>query len=94
MLQEILALFRRAEGRPLSKEAVRAELALPADVLDHMLRTLVRRGRLVAVEGGCEGCEICPLNPVCAGVPAPTQKAYALPRPDREGHRHPISAGP
>lgn len=73
-------LFREANGRPLSKETVRTRLDLSPEVLDHMLSTLVRRGRLVAVVG-CEGCEICPLKPVCAGVPAPTQKAYALPRP-------------
>lgn len=79
MLQEILTLFRRADGRPLAKEAVRAQLDLPPEVLDHMLDTLVRRGRLVTVKGGCEGCQICPLKPVCAGIPAPTQKAYALP---------------
>lgn len=91
MLQEILLLFRQANGRPLSKEAVRAELDLPPEVLDHMLSTLARRGRLVAVSNGCDGCDICPLKPVCAGVPAPAQKAYALVRPGLAESPSPIS---
>lgn len=82
MLQEILTVFRQAEGQPLSKEALRAQLDLPPEVLDHMLHTLLRRGRLVTTTSGCNGCAVCPLKPVCATVPAPTQRAYALPPGD------------
>lgn len=78
MLQQILDLFAEANGRPLSKDALCTYLDLSPAVLDHMLHTLVRRGHLVALEGLCDGCPVCPLKQVCAGVPAPRQMVFAL----------------
>lgn len=83
MLQAILAIFQQAEGRALSREAVAAQLDVQPDVLDHMLMTLERRGRLVVSQDACYGCETCPLHAVCATVPAPSRRGYRLPSGER-----------
>lgn len=78
MLQQILTLFRRSQGQPLSRDAVALQLGVPPPVVEQMLRTLVQRGRLVEVEEACIGCEICPLHAFCAGAPTITTRGYAL----------------
>ncbi len=79
MLQEILALFHQYQGAPLSKEAISARLDIPPAVLEQMLQTLVRRGRLVEIEDGCTGCTVCPLQKYCAAAPTVNPRGYALP---------------
>lgn len=66
MLQEILALIRLSEGRPLTAAAIAGRLNLPPETIRHMLYILVQRGRLAPVDG-CSGCEVCPLHRFCAG---------------------------
>lgn len=83
MLQEILSLFRQTHGIPLSAEVVGRQLDLSPAVVEHLLHTLVQRGRLVLVDEGCAGCTVCPLKIVCAGAPAIPQRGYML----REGNR-------
>jgi hypothetical protein len=78
MLQEILALFRADGGMALSKEAIRLQLDIPADVLDQMLLTLVRKGRLIEVDEACNGCAVCPLEKICATIPPISTHGYAL----------------
>lgn len=80
MLQELLQLFRNAQGQSLSKEEIRAQLAISPALLDHMLLTLVRRGRLIEVRGDCQSCSACPLEKICAGVPPVTRTGYTLVR--------------
>lgn len=67
-MRDVLELIRRAQGRPLSAEAIAGQLGLAPEVVRHMLRQLVQRGRLTAVDGGCAGCEVCPLHRFCAGA--------------------------
>lgn len=67
-MRDVLEIIRRAQGRPLSAEAIAGQLNLAPDIVRHMLRQLVQRGRLAAVDGGCEGCEVCPLHRFCAGA--------------------------
>lgn len=81
MLQQILNLFRRSRGRPLSRDAIAVQLGVPPPVVEQMLRTLVQRGRLVEVEEACTGCDICPLHSLCAGAPTITTRGYALAEP-------------
>ena len=80
MLQELLAIYQEAEGQPLPAEAVAARLGLAPGLVEHMVRTLVQRGRLVAVDGGCHGCPTCPLSRFCGAVgpPAARPVAFAL----------------
>ena len=68
VLQDVLDLIRRADGRPLSVALVAGQLGLAPDVAQHMLHVLVQRGRVVQVENGCRGCEVCPLHRFCAGA--------------------------
>ncbi|MCA9971295.1 MAG: hypothetical protein KC425_13815 [Anaerolineales bacterium] len=78
MLQELLSLFRHSRGVPLTAEAVGQQLDLPPALIEQMLHTLVYRGRLEMVEDVCDGCEVCPLKPLCAGVPAVRRSGYRL----------------
>lgn len=68
MLQEVLALMRRAGGAPISAEMIAAQLGISRDVAQHMVLLLVQRGRLVQVDGGCVACDVCPLHRFCAGA--------------------------
>lgn len=78
MLRRILTLLEQADGVPLSVDAISRQLGVSRDVTDHMLRTLVERGRLVEVDEGCTGCTTCPLKIVCAGAPPLPVRGYAL----------------
>lgn len=79
MLRDILALFQEHRGRTLSKEAIQSHLGVSSTLLDQMLLTLVQRGRLVEVNGGCAGCDTCPLEHFCATSPTVSMTGYALP---------------
>ena len=76
MLQELLTLIREAQGLPISRDAITAQLGLAPDVVEHMLWLLVQRGRLSVVEEGCVGCDACPLKRYCAGAPAMGVRGY------------------
>lgn len=78
MLQEILKVIEEAEGRPLPLQAIRARLDVPKPVLEHMLQTLVRRGRLLVVDGVCQSCAPCPLRKFCDGPPPIRRTGYVL----------------
>jgi hypothetical protein len=78
MLREILTLFQEQQGHTLSKEMIRAHLDVSPALLDQMLLTLVQRGRLIEVNGGCTGCATCPLEHFCATSPTVTMKGYTL----------------
>ena len=80
MLRDILMLFQEHQGRTLSKEAIQSHLGVSPALLDQMLLTLVQRGRLVEVNGGCAGCDTCPLEYFCATSPTVSMKGYALPK--------------
>jgi DNA-binding IscR family transcriptional regulator len=78
MLRDILTLFQEQNGRTLSKEAIRRHLDISPALLDQMLLTLVQRGRIVEINGGCTGCDTCPLEHFCATSPTVSMKGYAL----------------
>ena len=78
MLRRVLSILQQAGGVPLSVETIGRQLGVPRDVADHLVRTLVQRGRLVEVDEGCTGCTVCPLKVVCAGAPTLSPRGYAL----------------
>ncbi len=78
MLREIIALFQEQQNITLSKEAICSRLNISPDVLEQMLQTLLQRGRLVKVSGGCSGCDACPLEDYCATTPTISLQGYAL----------------
>ena len=78
MLRQVLALLQQTGGVPLSVDDIGRQLGVPRDVADHLVRTLVQRGRLVEVDEGCAGCTSCPLKAVCAGAPAVSAHGCAL----------------
>lgn len=78
MLQQLLAVFREAEGTPLTLATLSRRLDLPPAVVAQMVHTLVQRGRLVATGDDCTGCEACPLEQICAGMALPVQQGYEL----------------
>lgn len=80
MLHDILTLFRTVDGLALSKEAIRLQLGVSEDVLDQMLLTLVRKGRLMEVDEACNGCTVCPLEKFCASAPPVSTHGYTLVR--------------
>jgi hypothetical protein len=89
MLRRILELMQQTGGVPLSLELISRQLDIPRDVTDQLVRTLVQRGRLVEVDEGCTGCNVCPLGVICAGAPHISARGYALaeqvaPSPPRE----------
>ncbi|MBX0328468.1 hypothetical protein K2Z83_12350 [Oscillochloris sp. ZM17-4] len=77
MLHELLEIFRRAPNTTLTHAMIAAELDVAPGMLDHMLRTLVRSGRLVEVEH-CADCAACPLTKICVGGLDLRQRGYAL----------------
>ena len=77
MLRELLEIFRRAPGAALSRTAIAAEMGVDPGMLDHMLRTLVRSGRLREVED-CDDCAACPLTKICVGGLDLRQRGYVL----------------
>ena len=78
MLQEILSLCHQAQGVPLSREAIRAYLGVAPEVLDQLLLTLVRKGRLVEIQAGCADCPACAWKKICAGAPHLAPAGYML----------------
>ncbi|MCA9974967.1 MAG: Rrf2 family transcriptional regulator [Anaerolineales bacterium] len=78
MLQQVLSLFQQSGGVPLSIETISTQTGLSSVMVQQMLYTLVQKGRLVEVDEGCRGCEVCPLHVVCAGVPTTPAKGYLL----------------
>lgn len=78
MLQEILAVIEEAQGQPLPQDAILARLNVSRPMLEHMLQTLVRRGRLEVVDGACISCAPCPLRNFCDGPPPFTRPGYVL----------------
>ena len=77
MLRRVLDLLNTS-GVPLSVEAISSQLDVSHDVVDHLVHTLVQRGRLVEVDEGCTDCYTCPLKAVCSGAPAVSVRGYAL----------------
>ncbi len=77
MLRAILNLFAVAPAKTLSAAAIAAELDISPALLDHMLRTLVRSGRLVEVEL-CSDCSACALRRICVGGLDIARRGYRL----------------
>ncbi len=78
MLRKVLDLLHTS-GVPLSVETISSQLDVSHDVVDHLVHTLVQRGRLVEVDEGCTGCHTCPLKVVCSGAPTVSVHGYILP---------------
>ena len=81
MLRAILELFERAPSATLTPAALAAELGIAPGLLEHMLGTLVRSGRLAEVEE-CADCGTCPLTRVCAGGPELRRRGYRVRQKD------------
>ena len=64
MLTQVLALLDEREGGMGTAEISR-RLGVAPGVLEGMLETLVRRGRLVRVCAADTPCGACPLQPEC-----------------------------
>jgi hypothetical protein len=77
MLHKLLEIFRRGPDITLTRDTLAAELGVAPGMLDHMLLTLVRSGRLVEVEE-CAACDTCPLTKICVGGLDLRQRGYAL----------------
>ena len=76
MLQQILAEFQ--SGHPsLSVADLSRRLEVDPAALEGMLRTLVAKGRLIALSDDGSGCQACPLQRGCAGC-ASGVKGYVL----------------
>ncbi|NTU78924.1 MAG: hypothetical protein HGA45_05890 [Chloroflexales bacterium] len=80
MLRDILAIFRRSPGATLTPAVIGAELGVSPALVEHMLRTLVRSGRLVELESGA-GCGSCPLERICVGGLTLHERCYVLREP-------------
>lgn len=78
MLAAILATVRESR-RPMCVADLSAVLGIEASVLEGMLETLVRRGRLRALELAADGCDTCPLRGGCFVIDAGLAKTYVLP---------------
>jgi hypothetical protein len=77
MLHELLEIFRRAPNTTLTRAALAAKLGVGPGMLDHMLLTLVRSGRLMEVDD-CADCGSCPLTAICVGGLDMRQRGYVL----------------
>ena len=77
MLRKVLDLLHTS-GVPLSVDTISSQLDVSHDVADHLVHTLVQRGRLIEVNEGCTGCSSCPLKAVCSGAPTLSVRGYAL----------------
>ncbi|HSM54710.1 MAG TPA: FeoC-like transcriptional regulator [Candidatus Sulfomarinibacteraceae bacterium] len=87
MLFEIMRLFREAGNRPLTREEIASRVDISPDVLDHMLLTLVQRGRLIKIDATCAGCDHCPLHRICGGPALAPKSAYLLDsKPPQHAH--------
>ena len=76
MLQQILAEFQG--GQPsLSVDDLSRRLGVEPVALEGMLRTLVAKGRLLALANDGFGCQTCPLQRGCSGCPSRV-KGYVL----------------
>lgn len=73
MLKSILNLMKTVPG-PLSITSLSQRLKIDEAVLEGMLQTLERKGKIRGVEGGKTMCASCPL----AGSCAPSTKSYTL----------------
>ena len=76
MLQQLLRLLEESEQSCQISELSRLLNAQPSAV-EAMLETLVRRGRVVAVEAGSQLCGECVLSGKC-DVPVLKGRRYAL----------------
>ncbi len=75
MLERILAEFRKYD-MPLSLALLSHALQMEQSVLEGMLQTLERKGRIVVVEQNEEACHChdCPIQTICP----PDQRWYVL----------------
>jgi len=76
MLQQLLQLLEESQRSCQIAELSRKLNAQPSAV-EAMLETLVRRGRVVAVEAGSQLCAECVLNGKC-DVPVVKGRRYTL----------------
>ena len=86
MLTAILSSIRDA-GRPLCLSDLSSELHIEESALEGMLETLVRRGRLRAIEFVDDGCATCPVKGGCFIINDGVAKTYALPPGPTDGER-------
>lgn len=77
-MRDVLELMRQAGGRPLSAEVIAGQLGLCPDLVRHMLWQLVQRGKLTAVNGACNGCEVCPLHRFCSSAGSSKLQGYVM----------------
>jgi hypothetical protein len=80
MLRAILTIFQRSPGATLTPNIIGAELGVTPDLVEHMLHTLVRSGRLAKLEGDT-GCGGCPLDRICVGGLTLHERCYVLREP-------------
>lgn len=78
MLRNVLDLVQQSGGVPLSLDTISDHLNVSREVVDQLVRTLVQRGKLVEVDGGCISCSSCPLKIVCTGAPHISTHGYTL----------------
>jgi hypothetical protein len=86
MLTAILSAIRDA-GKPLCLSDLSSELHIEESALEGMLETLVRRGRLRAIEFVDDGCATCPVKGGCFIINDGVAKTYALPPGPPDGER-------
>jgi hypothetical protein len=86
MLTAILSAIRDA-GKPLCLSDLSSELHIEESALEGMLETLVRRGRLRAIEFVDDGCATCPLKGGCFIINDGVATTYALPPGPADGER-------
>jgi hypothetical protein len=86
MLTAILSAVRDA-GKPLCLSDLSSELHIEESALEGMLETLVRRGRLRAIEFVDDGCATCPVKGGCFIINDGVAKTYALPPGPADGER-------
>lgn len=85
MLQAILAEFRQHDTM-MSLTLLSQRLGIAPSVLDGMLTTLVRRGRLIALRHNQDACQHCPIAERCNPTIS-TQTVYML-APQNESNYH------
>jgi hypothetical protein len=77
MLAAVLAQFRTHPDTALSAAAIATQLQVAPCVIEHMVRMLIRSGRVIEIEGG-DSCGACPLQRICAGMPVAHVRRYTL----------------
>lgn len=86
MLAAVLQAVREA-GRPMCLSDLSAALHIEESALEGMLETLVRRGRLRAIEFTDDGCAACPLKGGCFIMNDGVATTYVLPPDPAAGER-------